>query len=73
MKTGKVKSYVDKSAYGFLTADDKSGDTFIHANQLQEAGLETLVTGQKVSYDVLVNNKNNKTYANNIKLITPTK
>jgi cold shock protein len=73
MKTGKVKSYVDKSCYGFLTADDGSGDTFVHANQLEEVGLETLVIGQKVSYNVLVNNKNDKTYASSIKLITPTK
>jgi CspA family cold shock protein len=71
MKTGKVKSYVDKSAYGFLTAEDGSGDTFVHANQLQEVGLETLVIGQKVSYCILINNKNKKTYATDIKLITP--
>jgi len=71
MKTGKVKSYVDKSGYGFLTPDDGGDDTFVHANQLEEVGLETLVIGQKVSYEVLVNNKNKKTYASSIRLITP--
>ena len=49
MKTGKVTSYVDNSGYGFLTADDGSGDTYVHANQLEEVGLETLVIGQKES------------------------
>jgi len=73
MKTGKVKSFVDKSGYGFLTADDGSGDTFVHANQLEEVGLKTLIVGQKVSYEVLENNKNKKMYATNIKLITPIK
>jgi cold shock protein len=63
MKTGVVRFYnVDKN-YGFIKADDGSGETFVHISRIQKAGLEKLVGGQKISYKVKLDKVKNKNYA----------
>ena len=44
MKKGIVRFYnIDKN-YGFIKADDGSGETFVHVSRIQKAGLEKLVS-----------------------------
>ena len=69
MKTGVVRFYnVDKN-YGFITADDGSGDTFVHISRMQRAGLEKLVGGQKISYKVKLDRLKERYYASRLSLI----
>ena len=70
MKTGVVRFYnVDKN-YGFIKADDGSGETFVHISRIQKAGLEKLVGGQKINYLVKLDKVKNKNYASTLSLIT---
>ena len=51
-KTGTVKWFNEKKGYGFIAPDDGSKDTFVHISAVEQAGLDTLREGQKVSFDV---------------------
>jgi CspA family cold shock protein len=69
MKTGIVRFYnVDKN-YGFITADDGSGETFVHISRIRKAGLETLASSQKISYLVKLDGLKDKNYATMLSLI----
>ena len=69
MKIGIVRFYnVDKN-YGFITADDGSGETFVHISRIRKAGLETLASGQKISYLVKLDGLKDKNYATMLSLI----
>ena len=69
MKIGVVRFYnVDKN-YGFITADDGSGETFVHISRIRKAGLETLASGQKISYLVKLDGLKDKNYATMLSLI----
>lgn len=48
---GTVKWYQDSKSYGFLTKDDGE-DVFVHQSQINGTGFITLVTGQKVQFNV---------------------
>jgi len=69
MKKGIVRFYnIDKN-YGFIKADDGSGETFVHVSRIQKAGLEKLVSGQKINYLVKLDKVKNKNYASTLSLI----
>ena len=69
MKTVVVRFYnVDKN-YGFITADDGSGETFVHISRIRKAGLETLASGQKISYLIKLDGLKDKNYATMLSLI----
>jgi len=70
LKTGIVKYFLVDKNYGFIIADDGSGDIFVHNKTVQKAGLEKLVEGQKISYKVKLDKKFNKNRASRLKLIT---
>ena len=54
-QTGTVKWFNTTKGYGFIEAEDGSGDVFVHISAVEAAGLRTLNEGQKVSYDVQEN------------------
>ena len=64
MKTGVVRFYKVDKGYGFIKADDGSGETFVHISRIQKAGLEKLVAGQKI------NKVKEKNYSSTLSLIT---
>ncbi|MBM3530378.1 MAG: cold-shock protein [Alphaproteobacteria bacterium] len=53
MATGKVKFFNTQKGYGFIQPNDGSKDVFVHISAVQSAGMDTLVEGQTVSYDIL--------------------
>jgi len=53
MATGTVKFFNTQKGYGFIQPLDGSRDVFVHISAVQRAGLDTLVEGQKVNYDVV--------------------
>ena len=53
MATGTVKFFNTQKGFGFIQPADGSKDVFVHITAVQRAGLDTLVEGQKVSYDVV--------------------
>ncbi len=52
MSTGTVKWFNDSKGFGFITADDGSGDLFAHFSTIQMNGFKTLKEGQKVRFEV---------------------
>lgn len=60
MPTGRVKSYEPHTGYGFILPDDGSGDVFVHAKAVENAGLWILDVGQRVSYELRRRKKDGK-------------
>jgi len=52
MPTGKVKFFNVDKGYGFIANEDGSGDSFVHITAVERAGLRTLNTDQRVSYEL---------------------
>jgi cold shock protein len=52
MATGTVKWFNAQKGYGFIQPEDASKDVFVHISAVQQAGMNTLNEGQKLSFDV---------------------
>jgi Cold shock proteins len=52
MPIGTVKFFNTDKGYGFIAAEDGSGDSFVHITAVERAGLSTLTQNQRVSYDL---------------------
>ena len=66
MTTGTVKWYNLKKRFGFIAPDDGEKDVFVHITALEQAGLETLDEGQKVTFET--SEENGKVSAVDLKL-----
>ena len=51
MPTGTVKWFNAQKGYGFISPDSGGKDIFVHISAVQQAGMETLRDGQKVSFE----------------------
>lgn len=65
MTTGTVKWFNSIKGFGFIEPTDGSKDAFVHISAVEQAGLQTLREGQKISYD-LVPGRNGKASAENL-------
>lgn len=52
MPIGKVKFFNSDKGYGFIAPEGGGADSFVHISAVERAGLSTLQTDQRVSYDV---------------------
>ena len=50
--TGTVKWFNDTKGFGFIQPDDGGKDVFVHISAVERAGMNNLVEGQKVSYEM---------------------
>jgi cold shock protein len=53
MATGTVKFFNSSKGFGFIAPVDGGNDVFVHISAVERAGMQSLVEGQKVSYDVV--------------------
>ena len=67
MATGTVKWFNATKGFGFIQPDDGGQDVFVHISAVERAGLSGLNEGQKVSYEVVTDQKRGKTSAENLK------
>jgi CspA family cold shock protein len=65
MATGTVKFFNTTKGYGFIQPDDGSKDVFVHITAVQNAGMDTLSEGQKLSFEVIT--ERGKPAAGNLK------
>ena len=65
MATGTVKWFISTKGYGFIQPDAGGKDVFVHISAVQAAGMQTLMEGQKVSYEIVT--ERGKTAAGNLK------
>ncbi|WP_448664724.1 cold-shock protein [Sphingomonas sp. CJ20] len=52
MPIGKVKFFNIDKGYGFIAPEDGGNDSFVHISAVERAGMSTLQTDQRVSYDI---------------------
>jgi CspA family cold shock protein len=67
MNTGTVKFFNTTKGFGFIQPDNGSTDVFVHISAVQRAGMQSLVEGQKVSFDVVKDNRSGKSSAENLR------
>ena len=68
MTTGTVKWFNATKGFGFIQLDNGGKDAFVHISAVERAGLAHLTEGQKVQFDLVVNKRNGKTAAENLKV-----
>jgi CspA family cold shock protein len=66
MTTGTVKFFNATKGFGFITPESGGTDVFVHISAVERAGMRSLVEGQKVSFEVVKDNRNGKSAAENL-------
>jgi cold shock protein len=66
MTTGTVKFFNANRGYGFIQPDDGSPDVFVHVSAVERAGMNSIVEGQKLSFDIAKDARNGKNSADNL-------
>jgi len=66
MPTGTVKFYNADRGFGFIQPDDGSKDVFVHVTALHAAGMDGLVEGQKLSFNVTTDSRSGKSAASDV-------
>jgi cold shock protein len=52
MSIGTVKWFNNQKGYGFIAPEDGSKDVFVHISAVEQAGMDNLREGQKLSFDL---------------------
>lgn len=66
MNTGTVKFFNSTKGFGFIQPDTGGADVFVHISAVERAGMNTLVEGQKLTFDVVRDNRSGKSAAENL-------
>jgi cold shock protein len=69
MNTGTVKFYNAQKGYGFIPPDSGGKDVFVHATDLERAGLRGPAEGQKVAFDTQEDRRTGKIAVGNIQAV----
>lgn len=64
MATGTVKFFNAQKGFGFIQQDGGGPDVFVHISDVERSGLYGLNDGQKVSFDVVPDNRGKNKAAN---------
>jgi CspA family cold shock protein len=66
MTTGTVKFFNATKGFGFIQPEDGASDVFVHISAVERSGLQSLVEGQKVSFEVVQDRRSGKSAAENL-------
>jgi CspA family cold shock protein len=66
MTIGTVKFFNATKGFGFIQPEDGATDVFVHISAVERAGMRTIVEGQKLSFDVVKDNRSGKFAAENL-------
>ena len=69
MANGTVKFFNADKGFGFIEQEDGSADAFVHISAVERSGLSTLSEGQKVSFDLVADQKSGKMAADNLQVL----
>ncbi len=67
MKTGTVKFFNSSKGFGFIQPEN-GDDVFVHISALQNAGIDGLQEGDKVSFSTAVDERSGKTAVDSISM-----
>ena len=65
MTIGTVKWFNPEKGFGFISPSEGSKDVFVHISAVQRSGMQTLVEGQKVQFELTT--ERGKTAATNLR------
>jgi cold shock protein len=68
MQVGVVKWFNVNKGFGFIQPEAGGQDVFVHVSAIERAGLRTLIEGQKVGYELLVDRRSGKYSADQLQL-----
>jgi CspA family cold shock protein len=63
MQTGVVKWFNAQKGFGFIQPEIGGGDVFVHISAVERAGLQSLMEGQKLGYEIVVDRRSGKSSA----------
>ncbi|QND48065.1 cold-shock protein [Rhizobium lusitanum] len=66
MSTGTVKWFNAAKGFGFIQPDDGATDVFVHISAVERAGMSSLRDGQKISYELVKDNRSGKMSADKL-------
>ena len=66
MTTGTVKFVNATKGFGFIQLDTGGADVFVYVSAVERAGMRSLVEGQKISFDVVKDDRSGKSAAENL-------
>jgi CspA family cold shock protein len=69
MATGTVKWFNSTKGFGFIQPDAGGTDVFVHISAVERAGMRDLAEGQKISYEMVRDNKSGKMSADQLKAV----
>ncbi|MFG1347331.1 cold-shock protein [Xanthobacter autotrophicus DSM 431] len=64
MATGTVKFFNSQKGFGFIQQDEGGPDVFVHISDVERSGMYSLNDGQKVSFDIVPDNRGKSKAAN---------
>ncbi|BBE73267.1 cold-shock protein [Oharaeibacter diazotrophicus] len=69
MTVGTVKWFDSTKGFGFIQPDEGGPDAFVHISAVEQAGLQTIVEGQKIGYELQRDAKSGKMAARNLQAV----
>ncbi len=69
MSTGTVKFFNSTKGFGFIEQEQGGTDVFVHISAVERSGMQTLVEGQKVSFDIVRDKRSGKNAAENLQAL----
>lgn len=67
MNTGTVKFFNSTKGFGFIELGNGQPDVFVHISAVERSGMNGLAEGQKVTFDIVKDNRNGKSAAENLR------
>lgn len=62
-----MKWFNNQKGFGFIQPEAGGKDIFVHISAVERAGLSTLNEGQKVSFEVIADQRTGKSAAENLR------
>lgn len=69
MSNGTVKWFNATKGFGFIQPDDGGQDVFVHISAVERSGMSTLREGEKISYEVVRDNRSGKSSAERLQAV----
>jgi len=70
MPTGTVKWFNAQKGFGFIAPDDGGSDAFVHISAVERAGMSDLREGQKVSFELVTDQRSGKMSADKLQSLS---
>ena len=69
MSTGTVKWFNATKGFGCIQPDDGGKDVFVHISAVEQANMNDLREGQKISYEIVADRRSGKSSAGKLKAL----